>query len=103
MPSSPTRRRSTPWPRRPPPPPAATVGDADMVSPSTAVPADNPELVEAAGRGIPVVRRGPLLGAIAAGRRTIAIAGTHGKTSTTAMLATTLAGAGVRPSFVVGG
>ncbi len=79
------------------------VGDAEIVTPSTAIPADNPELVVARERGIAVVRRGPLLAAIAACRRTIAVAGTHGKTSTTAMLATTLAGAGLRPSYIVGG
>jgi len=82
---------------------AAAVGDADIVTPSTAVPADNPELVVADQRGIAVVRRGRLLAAIAASRRTIAVAGTHGKTSTTAMLATTLAGAGLAPSYIVGG
>jgi len=82
---------------------ASALGDAELVIPSTAVPADNPELVAALERGVPVLRRGQLLGAIAALRRTIAVAGTHGKTSTTAMLATTLSGVGVRPSFVVGG
>ncbi len=79
------------------------IADAEIVTPSTAIPADNPELVVARQRGIDVVRRGPLLAAIAACRRTIAVAGTHGKTSTTAMLATTLAGAGLRPSYIVGG
>lgn len=82
---------------------AASVGDAEIVSPSTAIPADNPELVAAHERGIPVLRRGQVLAAIAACRRTIAIAGTHAKTTTTAMLATTLAGCGVRPSYIVGG
>jgi len=81
----------------------AAVGDAEIVTPSTAIPADNPELVAARANDITVVRRGRLLAAIAARRRTIALAGTHGKTSTTAMLATTLAGAGLRPSYIVGG
>ncbi|HEX3393510.1 MAG TPA: UDP-N-acetylmuramate--L-alanine ligase [Acidimicrobiales bacterium] len=82
---------------------AAAVDGAEIVSPSTAIPADNPELVAARARGLPVLRRGQVLAAIAARRRTIAIAGTHGKTTTTAMLATTLAGCGVRPSYIVGG
>ena len=82
---------------------AAAVGDAEIVTPSTAIPLDNPELVAARDRGLTVLRRGQLLGAIAARRRTIAVAGTHGKTTTTAMLATALGGAGHRPSFVVGG
>jgi len=81
----------------------AAVGDAEIVTPSTAIPADNPELVVARERGITVLRRGRLLATVAARRRTIAVAGTHGKTSTTAMLATTLAGAGLRPSYIVGG
>ncbi|MGI9080563.1 MAG: UDP-N-acetylmuramate--L-alanine ligase [Acidimicrobiales bacterium] len=82
---------------------AAAVDGAEIVSPSTAIPADNPELVAARARGLPVLRRGQVLAAIAARRRSIAIAGTHGKTTTTAMLATTLAGCGVRPSYIVGG
>jgi len=82
---------------------AAAVGDAEIVSPSTAIPADNPELVAARALGVPVLRRGQVLAAIAACRRTIAIAGTHGKTTTTAMLATTLAGCGLGPSYIVGG
>jgi UDP-N-acetylmuramate--alanine ligase len=82
---------------------AGAIAGAELVSPSTAIPADNPELVAARARGLPVLRRGQLLAAIAARRRTIAIAGTHGKTTTTAMLATTLAGCGVRPSYIVGG
>ncbi len=82
---------------------AGALGDAEIVTPSTAVPADNPELAAARARGLTVLRRGRLLAGIAALRRTIAVAGTHGKTTTTAMLATTLAGAGLRPSFIVGG
>ncbi|MGI9023845.1 MAG: UDP-N-acetylmuramate--L-alanine ligase [Acidimicrobiales bacterium] len=82
---------------------AGAVGDAEIVTPSTAVPPANPELVAAAERGATVLRRGELLAGIAALCRTIAAAGTHGKTTTTAMLATTLAGAGLHPSFIVGG
>jgi UDP-N-acetylmuramate--alanine ligase len=77
--------------------------DADLVAISTAVPDDNPEVVEARRRGLPVVRRSSLLAAIAAERRTIAVAGTHGKTTTSAMLALVLLRGGLDPSYVIGG
>jgi UDP-N-acetylmuramate--alanine ligase len=76
---------------------------ADVVAASTAVPADNPELVAARAGGIPVLRRAEALAAICATRRTIAIGGTHGKTTTTAMTALALREAGLEPSFIVGG
>jgi UDP-N-acetylmuramate--alanine ligase len=82
---------------------AANLGDADAVSISTAVPADNPEVVEAHRRQIPVHSRADTLAAIAALRRTIAVAGTHGKTTTSSMLALILVEAGLRPSFIIGG
>ena len=82
---------------------AGHVGDAEAVAISTAVPPDNPEVVAARQRGLPVLPRAELLAAVAAGRRTIAVAGTHGKTTTSAMLAVALEGAGLRPSFLVGG
>ena len=78
-------------------------GDADVVAYSTAVPADNLELRVARERGIPVVHRSGLLAAMAAVKRTIGVAGTHGKTTTSAMLAHILGAAGERPSFVIGG
>jgi UDP-N-acetylmuramate--alanine ligase len=77
--------------------------DVDLVAISTAVPDDNPEVVEARRRGVPVVRRTSLLAAIAAERRTVAVAGTHGKTTTSAMLALVLLRAGLDPSYVIGG
>ena len=77
--------------------------DADLVAVSTAVGEDNPEVVEARRRGIPVVRRTVLLAAIAGQRSALAIAGTHGKTTTSAMLALVLTEAGLDPSFIVGG
>lgn len=77
--------------------------DVELVAVSTAVPDDNPEVVEARRRGVPVVRRTSLLAAIAAQRRTIAVAGTHGKTTTSAMLALVLLGGGLDPSYVIGG
>ena len=71
-------------------------GDADVVAYSTAVPADNLELRVARERGIPVVHRSGLLAAMAAVKRTIGVAGTHGKTTTSAMLAHILGAAGER-------
>jgi UDP-N-acetylmuramate--alanine ligase len=75
----------------------------DAVAISTAVPPDNPEVVEAHRRGVPVLTRAAVLAAICAERRTIAVSGTHGKTTTSSLLALGLVGAGLRPSFVVGG
>ena len=82
---------------------AANLGDAQAVALSTAIGPDNPEVGAARQRDIPVLRRAEVLAAICACRRTIAVAGTHGKTTTSAMLATVLDGAGRRPSFIVGG
>ncbi|WP_353651516.1 UDP-N-acetylmuramate--L-alanine ligase [Nakamurella sp. A5-74] len=70
---------------------------------STAIRPDNPELVAARDRGIAVVRRADALAALMIGRRSICIAGTHGKTSTTSMLTVALQHAGVDPSFAIGG
>jgi UDP-N-acetylmuramate--alanine ligase len=82
---------------------AEHVGDVDAVTISTAVPESNPEVRAAAERGIPVLSRAEMLAAICATRRTIAVAGTHGKTTTSSMLALVLVEAGLRPSFIVGG
>jgi len=82
---------------------AAHVGELDVVAVSTAVPDTNPEARAARARGIPVLRRADILAAIAATRRTVAVSGTHGKTTTSSMLALVLAAAGMRPSFLVGG
>ncbi len=73
------------------------------VTGSTAVPAANIELDEARRRGIPVLRRAGMLASICACARTIAIAGTHGKTTTTSMLSMILSEAGRQPSFLIGG
>jgi UDP-N-acetylmuramate--alanine ligase len=70
---------------------------------SSAVPQDNPEVVEARRRGLPVVRREHFLGELTAGKTTIAVAGTHGKTTTSAMIAWILKQAGLDPTFIVGG
>ena len=82
--------------------PAAVQG-ADVVFVSTAIPADDPEVAAARSAGIPVLRRAEALAAICHVRRTLAVSGTHGKTTTTAMLALALRAAGARPSFIVGG
>ena len=82
---------------------AEQVDDVDAVTVSTAVADTNPEVVEARRRGIPVLRRAQALAAICATRRTVAVAGTHGKTTTSSMLALVLREGGLRPSFIVGG
>ena len=82
---------------------AEQVGDAELVAISTAIPDTNPEVVEARDRGIPVLRRAEILAAITRAWRTVAVAGTHGKTTTSAMLTIALQGAGLDPAFIVGG
>ena len=82
---------------------AAHLGDAAFVAVSSAIRDNNPEVRAAVGRGIPVLRRRDILPAIAASRRTIAVAGTHGKTTTTSMLALVLVESGLKPSFIIGG
>jgi UDP-N-acetylmuramate--alanine ligase len=81
---------------------AAHVAGADVVTASPAVAADNPELVEARRLGLALTRRGEMLAAIAQTRRAVAVAGTHGKTTTSAMLSLMLVEAGQRPSFLIG-
>ncbi len=76
--------------------------DLDAVAISTAIPPSNPELVAARERGITVMRRAEVLGAIAATRSTVAVAGTHGKTTTSSMLTVVLGEAGLDPSFLIG-
>jgi UDP-N-acetylmuramate--alanine ligase len=82
---------------------AVNVEGVDLVAISTAIPAHNPELRAADAASIPILRRRDILPAIAATRRTIAVAGTHGKTTTSSMLSLVLVEAGVRPSFIIGG
>jgi UDP-N-acetylmuramate--alanine ligase len=74
-----------------------------LVVVSSAIGRENPEVIEAQRRGIPVVKRDQLLGEMTAGKHTIAVAGTHGKTTTSAMVAWILVQAGLDPTFVVGG
>ena len=82
---------------------AAHVGDVDAVVTSSAIRPSNPEVVEAQRRGIAVLPRAAALAGVMAGRRGVAIAGTHGKTTTTSMLTVALQHCGVDPSFAIGG
>jgi UDP-N-acetylmuramate--alanine ligase len=79
------------------------VHGCDAVTASTAIPASNIELDEARRIGIPTLRRAGMLASMCARARTVAVAGTHGKTTTTSMLMLAMAEAGLAPSFVVGG
>ena len=79
------------------------VGNADAIVVSTAVQADNPEVTAARARAIPVVPRAIMLAELMRLRQGIAIAGTHGKTTTTSLIASILAQAGMDPTFVIGG
>jgi len=77
--------------------------DPQVVVVSSAIRESNPELAAARERGMEIWPRAKMLAALAAERDTVAVAGTHGKTSTSAMIATMLAGMGLDPTFVVGG
>ena len=76
---------------------------ADAVVTSTAVRGDNPEVIAARSRRIPVVPRAVMLGELMRLKQGIAIAGTHGKTTTTSLVASVLAAGGLDPTFVIGG
>ena len=82
---------------------AQNVGDADTLVVSTAIRADNPELVEAQRRGLRVLHRAAALASVMLGYQGIAVAGTHGKTTTTSMITTVLRHSGAQPSYVIGG
>ncbi|WNI18497.1 UDP-N-acetylmuramate--L-alanine ligase [Actinacidiphila sp. ITFR-21] len=77
--------------------------EASAVVVSSAIRAENPELAAARDRGVPVVHRSDALAALMAGSRPIAVAGTHGKTTTTSMLAVALTALGLEPSYAIGG
>ncbi|MFE2549775.1 UDP-N-acetylmuramate--L-alanine ligase [Streptomyces sp. NPDC059355] len=77
--------------------------DATCVVVSSAIRADNPELARAAELGVPVVHRSDALAGLMDGLRPIAVAGTHGKTTTTSMLAVSLSALGLDPSYAIGG
>src|SRR5690625_3741251 len=82
---------------------ASHVADADVVVISSAVTEENPELLEARWRRIPVIRRAEMLAELMRFRFGIAVAGTHGKTTTTSLVASLLGDGGLDPTFVVGG
>ena len=82
---------------------AANVLGADCVVVSSAIKRDNPELMEARAQRIPVVPRAEMLAELMRFRRGIAVAGTHGKTTTTSLTASVLAEGGIDPTFVIGG
>ena len=79
------------------------LGDADTLVVSSAIRADNPELVEANSRALRVVHRAAALASLMVGRRVIAVTGTHGKTSTTSMITTALLETGADPAYAIGG
>ena len=82
---------------------AAHIAGAEAVVTSTAVKGDNPEVIAARARRIPVVPRAVMLAELMRLKRGIAIAGTHGKTTTTSLVTSVLAEAGIDPTFVIGG
>src|ERR1041385_6921329 len=82
---------------------ASNLDGVDTVVYSTAIPADHLEVVEARKRGLRVLHRSEALAAARGGRQSVAVAGTHGKTTTTSMTTWVLQHAGLDPSFVIGG
>ncbi len=82
---------------------AANVAGADVVVVSSAINAENPEIAEALAGRVPVVKRAEMLGELMRFRYSIAVAGTHGKTTTTSLVASVLAEGGADPTFVIGG
>ncbi|MBO8136626.1 MAG: UDP-N-acetylmuramate--L-alanine ligase [Desulfotomaculum sp.] len=79
------------------------VENAEMVVVSTAIPAGNPELLRAKEMGIPIVHRGEMLAKLMERQKGIAVAGSHGKTTTTSMMAMVLEKSGFDPTIIVGG
>lgn len=82
---------------------AENVGDAALVVTTAAAPEDNPELVEARRRGIPLLLRAEMVARLMEGKRVIAVAGAHGKTTTSSMIAFVLSRAGRQPMYLLGG
>jgi len=82
---------------------AANIAGADVVVASGAVPRDNPEIAAALARRIPVVARAEMLAELMRFRYSIAVAGTHGKTTTTSLIASILSEGGEDPTYVIGG
>ena len=82
---------------------ASYIAGADAIVTSTAVKADNPEVLAARAKLVPVVPRAVMLAELMRMKKGVAIAGTHGKTTTTSLVASVLAEAGLDPTFVIGG
>ena len=82
---------------------SGNLGEADVVVVSSAIASTNPEVVEAKRRRIPVVQRAEMLAELMRFRYGVAVAGTHGKTTTTSLIASVLAEGGLDPTFVIGG
>ena len=82
---------------------AENLDDAELVVYTSAAHDDNPELEEARRRGIPAIKRGEMVARLAEGKKVIAIAGTHGKTTTSSLVAFILQRAGLSPTFMAGG
>jgi UDP-N-acetylmuramate--alanine ligase len=82
---------------------AANIAGADMILVSSAVPTGNPEIEAADAAGVPVLKRAEFLGALMSGTYGIAVAGSHGKTTTTGMIAQIMMEAGLDPTVIVGG
>ena len=81
---------------------AANVGDAELVVTTSAATADNPELIEAQRRGIPVIKRAEMVGRLMQGKAGVGIAGCHGKSTTSGLVAYILAKTGRDPSYLIG-
>src|SRR4029077_12896779 len=81
----------------------ARLGGGDTLVVSSAIRPDNPELAEARRRGLRVLHRAAALASLMLGRQGIAVAATHGKTTTTSMITTILQASGAGPSYVIGG
>ncbi len=79
------------------------LGKVDILVVSSAISKDNPEILEAKKRGIPIVRRGEFLATLMRGKRGIAVSGTHGKTTTTSLIAKVFIDAGTDPTVFIGG
>lgn len=82
---------------------AENVGDPDLVVYTSAAHEDNPELIEARRRGIPTIKRAEMVAWLQEGKQVIAVAGAHGKTTTSSLIAYMLWKAGLSPTFMIGG
>ncbi len=82
---------------------AENIGDAELVVTTSAAHGDNPEIVEAERRGVPVIKRAEMVARLMEGRYSIAVAGTHGKTTTSGLIAHMLVAADLDPTYLIGG